>query len=137
MSARRPFARWATFVVVTHSAVALAHGWAHRELGVGLDAFQRAFVALVIGLAPLAALALIWADFRKSGSWLLAAAMAGSLVFGVYHHYVLVSPDHVSHLPAGSARGLFRVTAMLLAAVAALGVALGGLGLRRGPLERR
>jgi hypothetical protein len=122
-------------IVVAHAAVALAHGWAHRELGVGLDAFQRAFVTAVLGLAPLTALALLWAGFPRSGSWLLAAAMAGSLVFGVYHHYVLVSADHVSHLPAGAARGLFRVTALLLAAVAALGFALAALESPRSRLE--
>ncbi len=128
---------WATVIVAAHAAIALAHGWAHRELGVGLDPFQRNFVGLVIAFAPIVALALLWAGFPRSGSWLLAGAMAGSLVFGVYHHYVLVSPDHVSHLPLGDSRGLFRATAMMLAVVSAAGCVLGGAGLSRGRLDRQ
>jgi hypothetical protein len=27
--------------------------------------------------------------------------MLGALLFGVYHHYVLVSPDNIGHLPSG------------------------------------
>ena len=58
---------------------------------------------------------------------ILAASMFGALLFGVYHHFVLVSPDHVSHLPAGAAQGLFQVTA---AAMAVLELAAVGIGIR-------
>lgn len=57
--------------------------------------------------------------------------MAGSLIFGGYYHYVLVSPDHVSHLPAGDARWLFRLTAGLLMLTELLGVIVGLLGVRK------
>jgi hypothetical protein len=33
--------------------------------------------------------------------------MFGSLVFGGIYHYIIISPDHVAHLPTGDARGLF------------------------------
>jgi hypothetical protein len=28
--------------------------------------------------------------------------MLGSFAFGAYHHYVLMSPDNISHLPPGT-----------------------------------
>jgi hypothetical protein len=49
-------------------------------------------------------------------------SMLGSLIFGFCYHYVIISPDHVAHLPAGEARGLFRVTALLLMITEAFGV---------------
>jgi hypothetical protein len=51
--------------------------------------------------------------------------MFGSLLFGVYYHFVAVSPDHVSHLPEGDAQGVFIVTAILLAISEAAGTAFG------------
>ena len=61
--------------------------------------------------------------------------MAASLLFGLYYHYVLVSPDHVSHLPDGDLQTAFRITALLLALVQALGAAVGlrGIALCRSP----
>ena len=56
--------------------------------------------------------------------------MLGSLIFGFLYHYIIISPDHVAHLPAGDARGLFRATALLLLITEALGVAVAGLALR-------
>ena len=29
--------------------------------------------------------------------------MLGALLFGAYHHYILISPDNIGHLPHGSA----------------------------------
>jgi hypothetical protein len=40
--------------------------------------------------------------------------MAASLVFGVVNHFLLASPDHVSHV-AQQWRTLFATTAVLLA----------------------
>jgi hypothetical protein len=51
--------------------------------------------------------------------------MFGSLLFGVYHHYILVSPDHVAHLPAGDSQGLFRLTAAAMAVVELAGAGFG------------
>jgi hypothetical protein len=43
--------------------------------------------------------------------------MLGALLFGVYHHYVLVSPDNIGYLPAGSAeaRSQFIASATVIA----------------------
>jgi len=120
-----------TIAVLAHLLVSLVHGYAHTELGVGLSAWQNWYVLIVITVAPLVALSLIWTRHRRIGFLLLIASMAGSLTFGAYYHYVAISPDHVSHLPAGDAQGLFRVTAVLLLATELFGAVVGVLGMRK------
>jgi len=73
---------------------------------------------------------MIWTRLARAGLVLLVISMAGSLIFGVAYHYVVISPDHVSHLPPGDAQGLFRSTALLLVLTELFGVAVGLLGLR-------
>jgi hypothetical protein len=119
-----------TMLVLAHLVVNLLHGRAHTELGVGLTAWQQFFVIAVILLAPLVALVLSWTRYVRTGLWLLLASMLGSLIFGVCYHYIIVSSDHVAHLPPGEARGLFRVTALLLLITEALGVVLAALAVR-------
>ncbi|HEX3252477.1 MAG TPA: hypothetical protein VHS05_23770 [Pyrinomonadaceae bacterium] len=131
MAGRRSMRVWVTIVVLAHLAVNILHGQAHTRLGVGLSAWQQAYVIAVILLAPLVALALVFTRYARTGLWLLLASMLGSLIFGACYHYVVISPDHVAHLPAGAARGLFRITALLLLLTEALGVAVAGTGLRR------
>ena len=123
-------------IVLTDLAVNILHGQAHTSLGVGLSSWQQIYVIAVILLAPLVALGLSLTRYLRAGLWLLFVSMLGSLVFGVCYHYVIISPDHVAHLPAGDARGLFRVTAMLLLIMEALGVALAGIALRRSSTPR-
>ena len=36
------------------------------------------------------------------GVWMFFLSMLGALLFGAYHHYVLISPDNIGHLPSGS-----------------------------------
>ncbi|MSP62562.1 MAG: hypothetical protein EXR72_19970 [Myxococcales bacterium] len=67
---------------------------------------------------------LLWTRFARFGAILLTLAMAGALAFGVYHHYVAISVDHVDHLPMGD-HGLFRATAIVLAIAEAVGAAAG------------
>jgi hypothetical protein len=50
--------------------------------------------------------------------------MAGSLIFGLVNHFVVVSADHVTQV-AAEWRSLFTVTAALLVASEAAGVAAG------------
>lgn len=119
-----------TAIVLAHMAVVLLHGEAHARLAVELGSWQTVFAATVIVLAPLVAAVLLWTRYWCSGALLLAASMAGSLVFGVYHHFVAVSPDHVSHLPPGEARELFRVTAWLLPISEAAGLVVGAWSVR-------
>jgi hypothetical protein len=85
----------------------------------------------VILLAPLVALGLSWTRYARAGLWLLFVSMLGSLTFGFCYHYIIVSNDHVAHLPPGDARGLFRITALLLLITEALGVILAAIAVRQ------
>jgi hypothetical protein len=119
-----------TITVIAHLIVNLLHGRAHTELGVGLTSFQQFYVIAVILLAPLIALLLSWTRYARASLWLLLALMLGSLIFGACYHYIIVSSDHVAHLPPGDARGLFRVTALLLLITEAAGVVLTAIALK-------
>ena len=120
-----------TIVVLAHLVVNLLHGQAHTSLGVGLNSWQQLYVVTVILLAPLVALVLSFTRYVRAGLWLLLVSMLGSFIFGGLHHYIFISPDHVAHLPPGDARGMFRITALLLLVTEALGVIVAGLALRR------
>lgn len=121
---------WVTIAVVAHLIVVLVHGQAHTQLGVGLSDWQQLYVLAVIMLAPLLALALSFTRYAKTGLWLLLVSMLGSLIFGACYHFLIISPDHVAHLPLGEARGLFRSTALLLLITEAFGVVVAALALR-------
>src|ERR1044072_5729205 len=120
-----------TAVVLAHLVVNILHGQAHTTLGVGLSNWQRIYVVTVILLAPLVALALSFTRYARAALWLLLVSMLGGLIFGLCYHYLILSPDHVAHLPPGDARGLFRITALLLVVTEALGVVVAAFALRR------
>ena len=119
-----------TVAILAHLAVNLLHGRAHEELRVGLSAWQNIYVVTVILIAPLIAMLLLWTRYTRVGVLVLVISMAGSLIFGVIYHYVIVSPDHVSHLPPGDAQGMFRMTALLLIGTELFGLVVGLFGLR-------
>ena len=122
----------ATLFVVAHLAVGVIHTLAHEGLGVGLTHFQDLFVnGVYVGL-PILAAVLVWTRLHRVGAVVLLASIAASLVFGVWYHFVFVSPDHVAHLPQGGQRLLFRITAGLMTLVDAGGVWLGAMLLRAG-----
>jgi len=129
--------RAALTVVVAHGLVLLGHDLAHRRLGVGLVLWQLGFAYLVIVAAPIVAAGLVFTRHARAGFALLAISMAGALAFGVYHHYVAVSPDHVLHLPTGDARLLFQVTAAVMALIECAGLGLALVASKRlGKAER-
>ena len=111
-------------VVLIHALTNVGHAVAHRELAIAISGWQTGFVALVIGLGPIAAAALLWTSHSRLGAWVLGGSMTGSLLFGTYYHFVAISPDHVGHLPPGDQHALFRWTALLLAISALLGLAV-------------
>ena len=119
-----------TLVVLAHLVVTLLHGQAHTRLGVGLANWQQAYVIIVILLAPLVALVLAWTRYARVGVLLLLGSMLGSLIFGAVYHYIIISNDHVAHLPPGEARGLFRITALLLLITETVGVIVGAMATR-------
>jgi hypothetical protein len=122
-----------TIAVLAHLVVVVLHGQAHTRLGVGLTNWQQLYVLTVIVLAPLLALALALTRFASAGLWLLFLSILGSLIFGACYHYLIISPDHVAHLPPGDARGLFRTTALLLLITETFGVGVAALTLRAWP----
>jgi hypothetical protein len=91
-----------TALVVVHLVATLWHGDAHAQLGIDLPPEKNLFVYTVILLAPLVAAVLVWTRHVSLGLWVFVLSMLGSLLFGAYHHYVLVSPDNIAHLPSGS-----------------------------------
>ncbi len=91
-----------TGLIAIHLAATLWHGSAHTQLAIGLPFEKTIFVYMVILIAPIVAAALVWTRYMSIGLWLFFLSMLGALLFGAYHHYVMVSPDNIGHLPAGS-----------------------------------
>jgi hypothetical protein len=91
-----------TVLVLVHLLATIWHGDAHTQLGIDLPPAKNLFVYTVILLAPLVATVLVWTRYLSLGLWIFVLSMLGSFLFGAYHHYVLVSPDNIAHLPGGS-----------------------------------
>ena len=91
-----------TGLVAVHLAASLWHGNAHTRLAIYLPTTKTLFVLIVILIAPVVAAALVWTRQISIGLWVLFLSMLGSFLFGAYHHFLLVSPDNINHLPAGS-----------------------------------
>jgi hypothetical protein len=83
--------------------VAVWHGNAHTALAIALSPQNNAFVFLVVLIAPVVAAALLWTRYVSVGVWMFFLSMLGALLFGAYHHYIVVSPDNIGHLPSGTA----------------------------------
>jgi hypothetical protein len=125
-------AAYVTFLVLVHLLITVAHGAAHRELEIGLNSSGNAFVGLVVVIAPLLATWFVWGPRRRFGLALLAAAMGGSLLFGLYHHFLVEGADHV-HSQSRSPWGhVFVITAYGLLITEALGTWMGMHLLRTG-----
>ena len=116
---------YGTLMVVAHAAVNAVHGYTHVVLGVLMSREANVFIVAVIMLAPVLAAVLLWTTRRRAGAWLLSASMAGALLFGVYNHFVAVSEDHIWHVPYGSGRATFQITAVLLALIELGGCVIG------------
>lgn len=92
-----------TILLIIHHIIAIIHGDAHTGIPVILSSAQNIFVYLVIMLVPIIAVVLVWTRFATIGLWLLLLSMVGSFAFDVFHHYILVSPDNIAHLPQSPA----------------------------------
>jgi F0F1-type ATP synthase membrane subunit a len=112
-----------TAAVLIHLAINIVHGQAHIGAAIPLPLASTLFVYVVILAGPLAGLALTW--WRPAaGAWLVAASLAGALVFGLVNHFIIAGPDRVDHV-AAEWRTQFRVSALLLLVSEAAGVAIG------------
>ena len=120
-------------VVVLHFAVVVLHAIAHEVLPVKATPAQLAFIIPVIIVAPVLA-GFLLRKFERAGTILLAASMLGSLVFGVYYHFIADTIDHVAHVafmqPVFWSQ-MFQVTAYLLALFEMFGTGLGLILLAR------
>jgi len=103
----------------------MLHGYAHGHLKVGLSAWQRVFVTVVIVAAPLAALAFLGKNRRTLGGILLFLSMLGALLFGVTYHFLISGSDNVLSMPRHGASLGFVTTAGMLAVLEALGCVWG------------
>ena len=121
---------FALALVGIHAGILAGHDIAHRGLGVDLAPWQQLYAYSLIVAGPFIAAALLVSGRLAIGFAALAASMFAALAFGIFHHYVAISPDHVSHLPAGAEQALFRSTAALMAVFELAAVAVGWLGYR-------
>jgi F0F1-type ATP synthase membrane subunit a len=130
-----------SLVVALHLIATLWHGNVHQHLEVGLPLAKSIFVYVVILVAPIVAAVLAWTRYYTAGLWLFFISMLGALLFGVYHHYVLVSPDNIGHLPEGtpSAHSQFISSAAVIALLELIGSLYGAfsLGFRYSQDSRR
>lgn len=117
--------KYAATIVVAHLLVNIAHGLAHRELRVGLAPLDSIFVVVVVLISPLLAMGLLWTSAKRLGLILLALSMFGSFLFGLYHHFLVTSPDHVHAQPSSPWGLAFVLTAYGLLITDAMGTYVG------------
>ena len=123
----------AVTIVAIHFVVVVLHSIAHNKLPVEATPAQLAFILPVIIVAPLVA-AIMLVKFEKAGMVLLTASMLGSLVFGVYYHFIAETIDHVAHVAHREPlfwSQMFLVTSCLLAITEAAATAVGVVWLTR------
>lgn len=121
--------QYAVWVVFVHALVSALHGAAHLRLNVPLSLSQNIYIVVVIGILPVVAGLLLLKRRHLSGTLLFLGSMAGAFVFGVYNHFAVSSPDHVSQvavIASGKWVSVFQVTAVLLALVEAFGCLVAG-----------
>ena len=118
-------AGYVTAIVMAHLVLSIAHGLAHLELRVGLSPLPVSFVILVVLIAPLVAMGLLWTVEKRLGLILLSLSMSGSLLFGLYHHFLATSPDHVRSQPSNPWGLAFVLTAYGLFITEAIGTYVG------------
>jgi len=118
-------AKYTTAIVMAHLLINVVHGVAHRELRVGLSPSGSVFVVAVVLILPLVAMALVCATQKRLGLILLSLSMLASLLFGLYHHFLVISADHVHSQPASPWGITFIFTAYGLLITEAFGIYVG------------
>jgi hypothetical protein len=106
-----------TGLVVLHFAIVVAHGVAHRQMEIGLETWQQAFVAVAILVGPLMAVVVLWTSWKKLGAIMLAVCMFGASAFGIFYHFLFPSADSIFFLKTSGWDDWFAITAVLLATI--------------------
>lgn len=107
----------ATLLVTLHLLAVLGHGMAHSQLHIQPSPWQRIFIAVVIVIGPVLAMALLWTRLKRMGFALLLITMTASLLFGVAYHFVVPGSDNALDLHNGHWESVFRMTATWLAVI--------------------
>jgi hypothetical protein len=115
----------ATFIVLTHFGITLVHGLAHRSLRIDLSQIAAIFIIVAVVLVPLGVLPLVWTGKQRLGLILLLLSMAASFLFGLDHHFFVMSPDHVHAQPTTPWGMTFVLTAYGLLLTEAIGTYVG------------
>lgn len=124
------YGKWkmaAYLMIVVHLLLVILHAAAHQILAVDPSALQLSFILVVIMGAPVVGGLLLW-KFDKAGAILLTFSMAGSLLFGVYNHFIGHSIDHVAEVARLQPEvwsKIFQVSAVCLAISEAGGTLIG------------
>lgn len=114
-------AQYGTTIVVIHAIAHTLHGLAHARIPVPLSLLQSVFIGAVIFLAPILAAVLLWTPLYRFGALLLLGSMVGAILFGIYNHFIVISPDHVSRVSFAGWGLLFQITAILTLIVDGVG----------------
>jgi hypothetical protein len=126
-------AKYATSIVLAHLIVNIAHGLAHHALRIDLTPLGSVFAIIVVLAFPLIAMGLVWTTRKRLGLILLSLSMFGSLLFGLYHHFLVGSPVHVHAQPTNPWGTTFILTAYGLLITEATGAYVGIHFLRLAP----
>ncbi len=82
-------------LVALNLAVTIVHAAAHAELQILPAGVDLAFIVAVIVVGPVGAVGLL-RFHRAFGAVLAAVFMGASFAYGVYNHFLVAGPDHVS-----------------------------------------
>ena len=133
----KKFTKYATLIVVLHLIVVGIHGFAHQIIPIPMSIVQYLLIIAIITIAPIVAIVLLQRKSLDTGIALLFGSMSVALVFGIYNHFFVISPDYVSQIPPTSWGKVFQITAVLLMISETLGVGVGLWGLmQKGKLEK-
>src|SRR5712692_1237973 len=126
-----------TIIVLLNAGVNLLHGLAHAELQVIPGLLDSLFIALIVGVAPLVSLLVVLKGSQRVGSSLLLVSLLASLIYGFYHHFLVVDTDSALSVPSGVSGALFLVTALLLLVTEIVGSWVAATLVLHGPVSSR
>ncbi len=126
-----------TIIVLLNAAVNLLHGLAHAELQVIPGLTDSLFIGLVIGVAPLIALLLVLKGSQRVGGSILLVSLLASLIYGLYHHFLIAGTDNALSTSNGGSGALFLVTALLLLVTETVGSWVAATLVLRGRVSSR
>jgi len=103
--------RLALSLVALHLLLTVLHGVVHAAVPLYPVGWKAMVAAVVLYLLPVLGAGLVVNGYRRVGAvFLVSAGLAGFVFEGVFH-FVLVNPDHVSHVT--NQRMAFDLTAAL------------------------